>query len=263
MNNVSIVTPTYNRKNKVISSIESSLKIIDEGFFQELIVVDDASQDGTSDFLTEKFSKEISQGILRIIKLNENIGVTGAKNIGVKNANGDYVVFMDSDDVFVENAGADIQSTIAANPNYSIYFFRCIDSLTNNLIGAPLKARRFGLRFLINGGVPGECLPVLEKSAISEFIYPTSLRGCESLAYYKILHKYKSGGYLSDLVCRLYDSEGDDRLCAPSAIRERSSKMILFNVQLLRYWCFLSLTSLSKVILRLFYYTSVFFRSKL
>ncbi|BFM49628.1 glycosyltransferase family 2 protein [Marinomonas sp. THO17] len=260
---ISIVTPTYNRKGKVVSSIESSLRIIDEGFFQELIVVDDASQDGTYDFLSERFSKEISQGILKLIALKENIGVTGAKNIGVDNASGNYIVFMDSDDIFTNNAGASILSTISANPNYSIYFFRCIDSQKKKLIGPPLDARRFDLSFLINGGVSGECLPVLAKMAISEFIYPTSLRGCESLAYYKILHKYKRGGFLSDLICRVYDSEGEDRLCAPAAIHKRSSKMVLFNFRLLRYWYFLSLKNLSKVFLRLAYYSINFVWSKL
>ena len=262
MNKLSVVTPTYNRKNKIVSSINSSLKFIKEGIFYELIVVDDASQDGTYEFLNNEYSNEVSLGMIKIIRLDENLGVTGAKNVGVKHSEGDYIIFMDSDDAFTKNAGKDIQSTIEENPNHFIYFFRCVDSYTKDLIGGELKKRSFDLKFLINGGVPGECLPVLRKKEISEFSYPTKLRGCESLAYYKILHSYKSSGFLSDLVCRMYDSEGDDRLCAPLAIRKRSLKMILFNFQLLRYVHFMNFKSFWGVSLRLAYYAVSFLRSK-
>lgn len=260
---ISVVTATYNRKNKVVSSIESSLGLIREGYFKELIVVDDASLDHTYDFLLEIYSKEISSGIMKIFRLNKNIGVAGAKNFGVEKSEGDYVAFMDSDDVFTRNAGQDIKKTIIANPSYSIYFFRCIDSISNSLIGDDQCSRSFDLRFLINGGVPGECLPVLRKSSISTHAYPTKLRGCESLAYYKILYNHENGGYLSNIACRVYDSVSEDRLCTSNSIRKRSSRMILFNFYVLSYWRFLKLRNLSKVLLRLVYYSVKFIESKI
>lgn len=260
---ISVVTPTYNRKNKVVLSIESSLKLINEGFFQELIVVDDASSDNTYEFLRKNYSAEISLGVMKVFRLDVNVGVTGAKNFGALKASGDYLVYMDSDDTFTDNAGGDINSIIEANPNYSIYFFRCIDSVTNHLVGIQVEPTNFGLEFLINGKVPGECLPVLSRKAISKFVYPTSLRGCESLAYYKILYNQKDSGYLSDLVCRVYDTVGDDRLCTSAEIQKRSSKMIFFNLSMLKYWRFLKIRSLLRVFFRLVYYSLQLVNSKL
>ncbi len=89
---VSVVIPTYNRKDKIIEAINSA---IDQKFNNmEIIVVDDGSTDGTTEYL-----RSLNLNIKLIRKPNG--GVSSARNEGIKNAKGKYVAFLDSDDLWL------------------------------------------------------------------------------------------------------------------------------------------------------------------
>ena len=86
----SVVIPTYNRKNKLKKAIESVKQ--QTCFDYEIFVVDDASKDGTSEWVSEAHPD------IKLISLTENKGAAGARNEAIKQAKGDYVAFLDSDD---------------------------------------------------------------------------------------------------------------------------------------------------------------------
>ncbi|HVZ66636.1 MAG TPA: glycosyltransferase family 2 protein [Patescibacteria group bacterium] len=91
---VSIVIPTYNRKEMAAGLIKSILKSTYKNL--ELIVVDDASTDGTSQYLSKKFGKNKKI----IIRRNKtNMFAAGSKNEGQKMAHGKYIAFIDDDNV--------------------------------------------------------------------------------------------------------------------------------------------------------------------
>ena len=82
---ISVIIPTYNS----INTIEECLLSLQNNFLdKEVIVVDSYSTDGTLE-VCEKFG-------VKIIKTHER-GIAKARNIGIKNANGDYILFIDSD----------------------------------------------------------------------------------------------------------------------------------------------------------------------
>jgi glycosyltransferase involved in cell wall biosynthesis len=87
---VSVVIPTYNRRNYVRESLESVLSQTFPDF--EVIVVDDGSTDGTHEVVQPYLSR------VRYIR-QENRGAAAARNVGIRNARGIYVAFMDSDDL--------------------------------------------------------------------------------------------------------------------------------------------------------------------
>lgn len=86
---VSVVVPTYNRANDIAKAVDSILKMDYHNY--EVIVVDDASKDGTTTRL-KKFGKRI-----RLIKREKNGGPAAARNDGVKAAKGGLIAFTDSD----------------------------------------------------------------------------------------------------------------------------------------------------------------------
>jgi glycosyltransferase involved in cell wall biosynthesis len=88
----SIVIPTYNREKILLRAIKSVLSQSFETF--EIIVVDDGSTDDT-----EKVVHALKDKRIRYIK-TENCGVAHARNTGIKNAVGDYISFLDSDDLY-------------------------------------------------------------------------------------------------------------------------------------------------------------------
>lgn len=89
---VSVVIPTYNRAANVQSSIES---VLAQTFSDlEVIVVDDGSSDDTGKTLREVFAERIRY------YFQANQGVSVARNKGVEEARGEWIAFLDSDDLW-------------------------------------------------------------------------------------------------------------------------------------------------------------------
>lgn len=93
---VSIILPSYNRAYILGQALESILNQTYPDF--ELLVIDDGSTDGTED-LVQMYQDE------RIIyyKLEQNGGVSAARNYGIQQARYDYIAFEDSDDAWHED----------------------------------------------------------------------------------------------------------------------------------------------------------------
>jgi glycosyltransferase involved in cell wall biosynthesis len=87
---ISVITPTYNRRDVVGRAVQS---VLDQGMGQfELIVVDDGSDDGTVEYLST-----IDDARLTVIS-QKNAGVCVARNVGVAACSAPFVTFLDSDD---------------------------------------------------------------------------------------------------------------------------------------------------------------------
>ena len=91
---ISIVTPTYNRKDELIHLIESIQRQSLSSEYFEMIISDDGSTDGTAEQVKE-LQKEISFNLLYISQ--KNLGPGAARNNGVNHSNGELIVFIDSD----------------------------------------------------------------------------------------------------------------------------------------------------------------------
>lgn len=91
---ISVVLATYNRQHSLPRAITSVLA--QDGVRFELIVVDDASRDGTSDYLAT-----LSDSRIRAIRADRNGGPSAARNLGLKAARAGIVAFLDSDDAYL------------------------------------------------------------------------------------------------------------------------------------------------------------------
>jgi glycosyltransferase involved in cell wall biosynthesis len=88
---VSVVIPTYNRENYICSAINSVLQQSMADI--EIIVVDDGSTDNTKKKIEKYFDK------IKYI-YTQNGGPAHARNIGMEQAQGDYIAWLDSDDLY-------------------------------------------------------------------------------------------------------------------------------------------------------------------
>ena len=86
---VSVITPTLNRGH-LLSRVWRSLQHQNVPF--EWIIVDDGSQDDTT-----RIAESFADARVRLITFPTNQGVNRARNAGVRQARGQYVVFLDSD----------------------------------------------------------------------------------------------------------------------------------------------------------------------
>lgn len=94
MDKVTIVIPSYNSAQWVAESLNSILLSTTKEF--EVIVVDDGSTDNTKDII-EPFLKDDRINYI----FQNNKGLSGARNTGIKNAKGEFLVFLDSDDLIL------------------------------------------------------------------------------------------------------------------------------------------------------------------
>lgn len=91
---VSAVITTHNRKELLVSAIESVLNQTYKNI--ECIVIDDASDDNTQEYI-RKYIEESKVTYIYIPK-EESKGGNYARNLGIKNAKGNYIAFLDDDD---------------------------------------------------------------------------------------------------------------------------------------------------------------------
>ena len=97
--NVSVVIPTYNRAKLVMNAIDSVLAQTSP--VEEIIVVDDGSTDDTP-FMLER-AREANPRMSQVVRYfhQDNRGQSVARNKGLQEANGEWVAFLDSDDIWL------------------------------------------------------------------------------------------------------------------------------------------------------------------
>jgi len=91
---VSIIMPAYNAEKYITQSIDSVLNQTYENF--ELLVVNDASTDGTAEIIRDLAAKD---GRVKLLQNTHGKGVAGGINTGLKNAKGKYIARADADDI--------------------------------------------------------------------------------------------------------------------------------------------------------------------
>ena len=89
----SVIIPTYNRCQLVQESIESVMKQTFSSY--EIIVVDDGSNDESRSYVTSRYGSKVTYFY------QERLGPSAARNRGVEAAKGQYIAFLDSDDLWL------------------------------------------------------------------------------------------------------------------------------------------------------------------
>ena len=115
---VSIIIPVFNVEKHIRKSLNSILNQTFNVNDVEVIMVDDCSTDGSGKIIDE-YSKKYDN--FKAVHLDENSGAAGKpRNIGLEEASCDFVMFLDSDDFFVENAIEVLYNQINGNAELDI-----------------------------------------------------------------------------------------------------------------------------------------------
>lgn len=112
---VSVIIPTRNRVALLKEAIASALALARDGFELEVLVVDDGSTDDTVD---------VARAYPVTVLQTPKIGASAARNAGMEAARGDYITFLDDDDVWLPNNIAPQLRAFADHPEYGAVFAR-------------------------------------------------------------------------------------------------------------------------------------------
>ncbi|WP_060210034.1 glycosyltransferase family 2 protein [Sporosarcina koreensis] len=115
---VSIIIPVYNVENYLEDTIESVLKQSYKNI--EIILINDGSTDNSKK-VCERYAAQYD--FIYLID-QENGGLSKARNIGVKEAKGEYIIFLDSDDFWEDNLLDILRKYLHENTDVDYLFFR-------------------------------------------------------------------------------------------------------------------------------------------
>lgn len=114
---LSVIIPAYNCKDTLSAAVSS----VAENFKDtEIIIIDDGSTDSTPSVINDLKSRYSCVASKRI----NNSGPANARNEGIKTAQGDYIMFIDSDDTFAENAFNAVRENLDGKTDMLIFGFR-------------------------------------------------------------------------------------------------------------------------------------------
>lgn len=116
---ISIIMPTYNRSDYICEAIDSALSQTYDNI--ELIVIDDGSTDDTRNKLEKYNSDERFKCIHQ-----ENQGQSIARNKGLSIAEGEFIAFLDSDNIWLPGKLEKQVGIINENPSFDIFYGDCI-----------------------------------------------------------------------------------------------------------------------------------------
>jgi len=109
---VSVVIPTYNRADMVAACVRSVLAA--DGPEREVIVVDDCSPDGTRERLAAEYADEPR---VRCLRNDRNSFQAVSRNVGAKVARGDYLLFLDDDNLVAPSILTELLACFGRHPD--------------------------------------------------------------------------------------------------------------------------------------------------
>lgn len=125
----SIIVSAYNVEQYISECIDSVLAQSFQDF--ELILVDDGSTDRTGKICDEYLASCATNPIIQVIH-QPNSGLSAARNVGIKKASGEYLIFLDGDDFLEHDALADIHQNL--EPELDLLRFQAQEVFKNEEI---------------------------------------------------------------------------------------------------------------------------------
>lgn len=185
---ISVVIPLYNKEASIKQSLMSVLSQSYQNF--EVVIVDDGSTDNSVAKV-----EEIQDSRIRLIR-QKNGGPSKARNTGVKNAKGEWILFLDADDEFLPEALLNFERAIIENPSIGFIcapFYRRIQgktsfaySYTEKIIDNPFKEYCLGRLFPRTGAF------VCKSEQCKQFLFDERIRRFEDLEWLFNIYKHVS-----------------------------------------------------------------------
>lgn len=184
---VSIITATYNSEKFISDLIKSILGQTYQNW--EWIITDDCSSDSTFEILKDLQKKDCR---IKIFKNKINSGAAVSRNNSLKHALGDFVAFVDSDDIWMSNKlSMQIDFMLKNNVDFSFTAYSVIDESgrgKNIYIDKDNKKKSFNYNDMLNKRATLGCSTVILKNKIiSDFSMPLLRTGQDYAFWLKVL----------------------------------------------------------------------------
>ena len=116
---ITIIIPTFNRINLISETLDSVLNQTYQNW--ECIIIDDGSDDGTQEIIKKYLLKDHRFNFIQ--RYREPKGASCCRNIGIDKAQGEYIIFLDSDDLLKNDCLENRINFAKKNPNFDFWVF--------------------------------------------------------------------------------------------------------------------------------------------
>lgn len=214
---VSIVMPVYNSEKYIIDAIKSIQAQTYE--YWELLAVDDCSSDSSKDILVQ-FSQDDSR--IKPIFLSTNSGAAIARSVGIKAAQGRYLAFFDSDDIWISSKLVKQLDFMLRN-NYAFSFssYELISTDGTRIKKKVIAPPRITYKQALTHTVIWTSTVMLDFDKIDKFEMP-NIRAGQDTATWLMLLKIIPCAYGYDEILALYRQVPDS---ISSSIKRRMTRM--------------------------------------
>lgn len=178
---VSIIMPAYNAGKFIEASITSVIQQTYDKW--ELIIINDCSTDNTLEIL-----KNVNDSRISIINNERNLGVAETRNNGLMQAKGQYLAFLDSDDLWLKDKLRIQVIELKANVNAICCHgsFQRIDEF-NNVIGMVNAVNYVDYKLMQKGNFIGNLTGIIDRNKINFAIQQKNIKHEDYLMWLEIL----------------------------------------------------------------------------
>lgn len=212
MKKVDIIVPVYNRIQYLSEALESIYSQSYKNF--QIIVVDDGSTDDV-----ENMVKKYKGSIKYIYQKNQ--GVAAARNAGLKEADGEYLAFLDSDDVWMDNYLKEQVKFLEDNPSIDVvcrplYIFEDATKEYIKIIGSQIPVDSSIQKRILEGGIPPSGV-LAKRKCFNNIFFDRSLKGDEDIELWFRLSQNNTIQYINFPLGR-YRRHGNNWTSSPERV---------------------------------------------
>lgn len=241
---VSIITPSYNSANFINKTIDSVLSQTYQNW--EMIIIDDHSADNSLEII-EKYIKQDQR--IKLFSLKQNSGAAIARTKAMQLANGKYIAFLDSDDLWYPNKlEKQLEFMNKRNHAFSCTAYEQIDEKGKSLNRIVQTKQKINYNRLLLDCPVGNSTVMYDVSTMGKFEVPNIRKRNDDALWLKMLRKEKYIWGIPDILTQYR--------IRPNSISVNKFSLIKYHWHLYRkiehlnifrsvfhigYWCFLKL----------------------
>lgn len=193
---VSVIIPVFNAENYIALALESVIKQQYPNL--EIIIVDDCSSDNTS-IIVNQYQQLYSY--IKYYRLDRNSGVSAARNEAIKHADGRYIAFLDSDDIWLEGK---LNTQIMLHEKYEGVPFTYtaiayIDDIGNCIKGKRSVPEVLSYNKLLTNTIVATSSVIIDRKVVGNFSFPNRKSAEDYSLWLTLLKQYGNARGLNEV----------------------------------------------------------------
>ncbi|MCQ2815133.1 MAG: glycosyltransferase [Bacilli bacterium] len=176
MEKITIITPSYNCKKYFKETFESVINQTYKDY--EWIIIDDCSTDGSFNYISNLIKNNLK---IRLFQTPKNGGSAVARNIGLKNASGRYITFLDADDLLDPNYLEEQVKFINDNGPIITAGYRRIHGESNTVF---LPRESITFKGLLKGNDCSCLTTMYDREVVGDIFFPEDIKKQEDYVFW-------------------------------------------------------------------------------